>query len=32
LIAGVQARIGGFVYDASVRAQLERLRSGFNVQ
>jgi F-type H+-transporting ATPase subunit delta len=32
LIAGVQARIGGFVYDATVRAQLERLRTGFNVQ
>lgn len=32
LIAGVQARIGGFVYDASVRAQLTRLRSEFNIQ
>jgi len=32
LIAGVQARIGGLVYDASVRAQLERLRGEFNVQ
>lgn len=32
LIAGVQARIGGFVYDASVKAQLNRLRSEFNIQ
>jgi F-type H+-transporting ATPase subunit delta len=32
LIAGVQARIGGLVYDATVRAQLERLRGEFNVQ
>ena len=32
VIAGVQARIGGLVYDATVRAQLERLRTEFNVQ
>ena len=32
LIAGVQARIGGLVYDASVKTQLDRLRAGFNVQ
>jgi F-type H+-transporting ATPase subunit delta len=32
VIAGVQARIGGFVYDATVRAQLDRLRGEFNVQ
>lgn len=32
LIAGVQARIGGTVYDATVRSQLERLKSEFNVQ
>ena len=32
VIAGVQARIGGLVYDATVRAQLERLKSEFNVQ
>lgn len=32
VIAGVQARIGGFVFDATVRAQLERLRQEFNVQ
>ena len=32
VIAGVQARIGGLVYDATVRAQLERLRTDFNVQ
>lgn len=32
VIAGVQARIGGLVYDATVRSQLERLRTEFNVQ
>jgi len=32
VIAGVQARIGGLVYDATVRSQLERLRQDFNVQ
>ena len=32
VIAGVQARIGGLVYDATVRSQLERLKSDFNVQ
>lgn len=32
LIAGVQARIGGLVYDATVRAQLERMKTTFNVQ
>jgi F-type H+-transporting ATPase subunit delta len=32
VIAGVQARIGGLVYDATVRSQLERLRHEFNVQ
>ncbi len=32
LIAGVQARIGGLVYDATVRAQLERLKIDFNIQ
>jgi F-type H+-transporting ATPase subunit delta len=32
VIAGVQARIGGLVFDATVRAQLERLRTAFNVQ
>ena len=32
VIAGVQARIGGLVYDATVRAQLERLKTEFNVQ
>jgi F-type H+-transporting ATPase subunit delta len=32
IIAGVQARIGGLVYDATVKAQLERLRSEFNIQ
>jgi len=32
LIAGVQARIGGLVYDATVRAQLDRLKTEFNVQ
>jgi F-type H+-transporting ATPase subunit delta len=31
LIAGVQARIGGLVYDATVRAQLSRLRQEFQV-
>ena len=32
VIAGVQARIGGLVFDATVRSQLERLRQEFNVQ
>ncbi|HEY4223841.1 MAG TPA: F0F1 ATP synthase subunit delta, partial [Myxococcota bacterium] len=33
IIAGVQARIGGLVFDATVRSQLERLRQEFvNVQ
>ncbi len=32
LIAGVQARVGGLIYDASVKAQLERLRTEFNIQ
>lgn len=32
LIAGVQARIGGLVYDATVRSQLERLKTDFNIQ
>ncbi|MDP2345142.1 MAG: ATP synthase F1 subunit delta [Deltaproteobacteria bacterium] len=32
VIAGVQARIGGLVYDATVRAQLDRLKTEFNVQ
>jgi F-type H+-transporting ATPase subunit delta len=32
VIAGVQARIGGLVFDATVRAQLERLRTAFHVQ
>ena len=32
VIAGVQARIGGLVFDATVRAQLDRLRQEFNVQ
>jgi F-type H+-transporting ATPase subunit delta len=32
LIAGVQARIGGLVYDATVRSQLERLKNEFNIQ
>ena len=32
VIAGVQARIGGTVYDATVRSQLERLKTDFNVQ
>jgi F-type H+-transporting ATPase subunit delta len=31
VIAGVQARIGGLVFDATVRSQLERLRANFNV-
>lgn len=31
VIAGVQARIGGLVFDATVRSQLERLRSDLNV-
>jgi F-type H+-transporting ATPase subunit delta len=31
LIAGVQARIGGLVYDATVKAQLARLRQEFAV-
>ncbi len=32
LIAGVQARVGGLIYDATVKSQLERLRNDFNVQ
>ena len=32
VIAGVKARIGGLVYDATVRAQLDRLKTEFNVQ
>ena len=32
LIAGVQARVGGLIYDASVKSQLERLRTEFNIQ
>jgi F-type H+-transporting ATPase subunit delta len=32
VIAGVQARIGGLVFDATVRAQLDRLKQEFNVQ
>ncbi len=32
IIAGVQARIGGLVFDATVRAQLDRLRQEFHVQ
>ena len=30
VIAGVSARIGGIVYDSTVRSQLERLRSSLN--
>jgi F-type H+-transporting ATPase subunit delta len=30
VIAGVQARIGGLVFDATVRSQLDRLRAGLN--
>lgn len=30
VIAGVSARIGGIVYDSTVRAQLERLRTSLN--
>lgn len=32
VIAGVQARIGGLLFDATVKSQLERLRAEFNVQ
>lgn len=32
VIAGVQAKIGGMVFDATVRSQLERLRQEFSVQ
>jgi F-type H+-transporting ATPase subunit delta len=32
LIAGVQARVGGLIYDATVKTQLERLRTEFNIQ
>ncbi|HEY1100387.1 MAG TPA: F0F1 ATP synthase subunit delta, partial [Myxococcota bacterium] len=32
LIAGVQARVGGLIYDATVKSQLDRLRTEFNVQ
>jgi F-type H+-transporting ATPase subunit delta len=32
VIAGVQARIGGLVFDATVKAQLDRLKQEFNVQ
>jgi F-type H+-transporting ATPase subunit delta len=31
VIAGVQARIGGLVFDATVRSQLERLRADLNI-
>jgi F-type H+-transporting ATPase subunit delta len=31
LIAGVQARIGGLVFDATVRAQLDRLKTNLTV-
>ena len=32
VIAGVQARIGGLVFDATVRSQLDRLKEEFAVQ
>ena len=32
VIAGVQARIGGLVFDATVRSQLERLKQELNIQ
>ena len=32
VIAGVKAKIGGLVFDATVKAQLDRLRQEFNVQ
>jgi F-type H+-transporting ATPase subunit delta len=32
VIAGVKATIGGVVYDATVRSQLDRMRSQFQVQ
>jgi F-type H+-transporting ATPase subunit delta len=32
VIAGVQAKIGGLVFDATVKSQLDRLRQEFNVQ
>lgn len=32
VIAGVRAKIGGVVFDATVKSQLDRLRQEFNVQ
>ena len=32
VIAGVKAQIGGLVFDATVKSQLDRLRQEFNVQ
>jgi F-type H+-transporting ATPase subunit delta len=32
VIAGVQAKIGGLVFDATVRSQLERLKNDFQIQ
>jgi F-type H+-transporting ATPase subunit delta len=32
VIAGVRAKIGGLVFDATVRARLDRLRADLNIQ
>jgi F-type H+-transporting ATPase subunit delta len=32
VLAGVRVKIGGFVYDSTVKSQLDRLRAEFRVQ